>query len=903
MKIFFKLFLFLLSIVIIGCNHQRNFRIGVSQCSDDDWRAKMNAEIYREMMFHPEAEVLILSADGDNDKQISQIQFFIDENFDIIIAAPNEADALTPIIEKAYDKGIPVMLFDRKINGDSYTTYQGVDNVLLGKAAAMSAVDLLEKKGKIVQIHGLPRSTPAIERNLGFLEGISEYPDVKIVDSVAGNWTYEEAFPLIDSIFRHNTDIQLVFAHNDRMALAASNAAKKHSLNPFIIGIDGSPELGMKAVSEGDIDATFLYPTGGEKLIQTAISILNGEAYDTLVELPVARAINRSNAEILLAQNEELKQETEKLENLKTQLDDYWVKHNAQGSILWFVIIILILSFIVIFAGLRTFWIHKRHQEILTRKNIQLEKQKDELIDLNSQLNEATQSKLMFFTNVSHDLRTPLTLISEPIEQLNDAENLTPQQHSFVKVAKKNIHILHRLIDQILDFRKFESNKIKLNLVETDLGMLLTEWTDSFRSMAHKRHIEFNYIHLGDRNGHLAIDPEKIERVFFNILSNAFKYTPDNGVITVSFELSTENAVISVKDSGEGISQENLKNIFDHFFQVERIRPKGSGIGLFLAKSFVELHGGKITVESRLGEGTEFKISLPVRHINEHTEELHSGFNEKDVDEELQSLGDQEFIFDKDKPLILLIDDNDDIRNLISEIFKDEFNVVTSDNGKTGVRLATKYVPDLIICDVMMPVMDGFECCRIIKEELSTSHIPVLMLTACSMDEQRVQGFENGADGYVSKPFNSDVLRSQIKSMIVNRKRIRGAELSTVSAAVPAERLRNNIGPIDNDFYKKFLDVVNQNISDPELSVDSLASKMGLARSQFYRKIKALTNFSPVELLRQFRLKYARELLTTTDKSISEIAYEAGFSSAAYFTKCYREEFNETPSQLRERLH
>jgi DNA-binding response OmpR family regulator/predicted DNA-binding transcriptional regulator AlpA len=272
-----------------------------------------------------------------------------------------------------------------------------------------------------------------------------------------------------------------------------------------------------------------------------------------------------------------------------------------------------------------------------------------------------------------------------------------------------------------------------------------------------------------------------------------------------------------------------------------------------------------------------------------------------------------------DKPLLLVIDDNADIRALVNQLLSDEYEIHEAENGKEGLAKAARFVPDLIICDIMMPVMDGLECCRRIKAEMSTSHIPVLMLTACSMDEQRVEGYESGADGYVSKPFNGEVLRARCRNLISNRRRILDlwqsqSKLSQPSAPAGTPRSDNptpqaeavaavaEAKDLDNEFYARFLQIFFEEISNPSINIEQIASKMGLGHSQFYRKIKSLTNYTPVELMRQLRLKQARKLLTTTSKSISEVAYEVGFSSPAYFTKCYRQAFGETPSNLRGNL-
>lgn len=892
--------------ILWGCTESKTYRIGVSQCSQDDWRAKMNDEINREIMFHEDAVAEIRSADDSSAKQIADIRYFVDNGFDIIIVSPNEAEALTPIIKEVYEKGIPVVIFDRNINGDTYTARIGVDDRGLGRSAAHYALHISGKGAKAIEIYGLKGSTPAEGRHEGFVSEFEKNGGT-LLTSVASNWNKEDAEAAVDSLLEIYSDVDLIYAHNDRMAIGASEVARRHGRRDIrIIGIDAAPNIGIKAVADSVIDATFLYPTEGHRLIQTALAILKNEPYKKETILPVSSAVDLTNVDILLLQNEALKEETGKMKLLKAQVDDYWAQHSSQTSLFYASIAIIVLLFGVGFLLLRAYWQRSRHQKELMARNRLLEEEKNKQTQLNEQLRIATQSKLVFFTNVSHDLRTPLTLIAEPVAQLAEAGNLTPQQSTLIRIANKNIKILQRLINQILDFRKYENGKLGLTLTETDFSRVVGDWMESFYSVARKRDIKLTLVGPAQETPVvMAIDVEKIERVFFNLLSNAFKYTPDNGSITVSYESDGDNLTFRVADTGEGISARDLGNIFDRFYQVDRINPKGSGIGLSLAKAFVELHGGSISVESTLNVGTEFTVKLPVRHVSETVAEADRTIAREDAGAELDNI-ESDFTFDDNKPLVLIIDDNRDIQKLVGELLASDYNIIAAPNGREGVRLAARYVPDLIICDVMMPVMDGLECCRRIKEEVSTSHIPVLMLTACSLDEQRVEGYESGADGYLPKPFNSSVLKSRCASLIANRKRIKDLWQSGPFPVTSDRRPKaiESLGTtdVDSDFYRRFLDILMKEIGNQDLNVDMIASKMGLERSQFYRKIKSLTNYAPVELIRRLRLHRGRELLLTTDRTVAEIAYETGFSTPAYFTKCYRDAYGETPSQARANL-
>lgn len=895
-----------------GCKKEKTFRIGVSQCSQDDWRSKMNAEIRLEAALHDNVEVEILSADDSSEKQIKDIRQFAKEGYDLIMVAPNEAAPLTPVIKEVYDSGIPVIVFDRQVMGDSYTTHIGADNAGLGASAAKYAMTMSGPNSPAIEIYGLRGSSPAEGRHSGFTETYTKEGG-RILASESGYWKKENAIPVVDSLLKLYPETKLIFAHNDRMAIGASEVARRLGRNDIrIIGIDAAPHIGIQAVADSIIDATFLYPTDGDNLIQTALKVLKGEKVEKEIVLPSTSAVDRTNAEILLTQNALLEEESGKIVLIKNKMDDYWEAYSTQTTLFYAAILILVLVCVLCFTLLRAYWSRKRHQETLTAQNHLLEQERDKQKELNEKLEEATQSKLMFFTNVSHDLRTPLTLIAEPVAQVSGAKNLTPQQDSLMRLAEKNVKILQRLINQILDFRKYENGKLPLRLKEVNFNMLIKEWVDSFATTARKRDIKLSLsAPQGEEPVTLAIDPEKIERVVFNLLSNAIKFTPANGRIDVRYEVKDWMLRIYVADTGEGIQERDIDHIFDRFYQVDRVNPKGSGIGLSLAKAFVEMHSGKISVTSEVGKGTTFIVEIPVTHASQHTDVSHGNISSEDIESELDSL-ETELNYDSEKPLVLVVDDNKDILKLVSELISDEYSVITADSGRDALRMAVKYTPDLIISDVMMPGMDGLELTRKLKNEITTSHIPVLLLTACSMDEQRAAGYETGADGYLSKPFNNGVLRTRIANLIANRKRIKDLwQTSSISKPTPTATKKDTTKAnkpvasnpdLDNEFYRKFLDIITKEMSNNELSVDSVASRMGLERSQFYRKIKAMTNYSPVELIRRLRLKKGRELLTTTEKSISEIAYDTGFSTPAYFTKCYRDQYGVTPSEERAQL-
>ena len=744
-----------------------------------------------------------------------------------------------------------------------------------------------------------------MERHKGLTDVLKEEPGIEITASVDGAWLQSVAGEKMDSVFQTNKNIDLVFAQNDRMAIGAYLSARQQQLEKemLFVGIDALPgkEYGVEQIINGVLDATFIYPTGGDKVVQVAMDILEKRPYERDTKLSTA-LVDKTNARVMQLQTDHITEQDGKIERLNNQVNEYLSRYSAQTMFLYACLIILLLFAALLAIIVRAYWTKNRMNMELSRQKKKLEEQRDQLISLSKQLEEATHAKLVFFTNVSHDFRTPLTLVADPVEQLLEDKALTPRQQSLLKVVHKNVHILLRLVNQILDFRKYENDKLELVRANMNLRVQLQEWSHSFQTLALKKHIHFVLEVNDDRADYLmAVDAEKMERVYFNLLSNAFKFTPENGTITVTLSTLTKEeggryARLVVADTGSGISVQHIRHIFDRFYQID-VNHAGSGIGLALAKAFVELHGGEITVDSVEGKGTVFTVDIPMTVVEEPSADLvqEPRITQQTVVEELEDMETEEQIPDENKECILIIDDNADVRDYVKSLLKEEYTVIEAPDGRAGLKKAMKYVPDAIICDVMMPVMDGLECCRKLKTELQTSHIPVMLLTACSLDEQRIQGFECGADSYISKPFNSKLLLVRLRNLMDNHKRLKQffGDKTTLS--------KESVSDVDKGFVDRFRELIEENLADSELSVEDLGGKMGLSRVQLYRKIKALTNYSPNELVRIARLKKAASLLASSEKTISEITYEVGFTSPSYFTKCYKDYFGESPTDFLKR--
>ena len=900
---------------VISCSRteQEEYLIGVSQCSDDEWRQQLNNEIRREANFHPGVRVEIRSADDSNAKQIEDIGYFIKKNVDLLAVAPNESGPVTEIITSAVRSGIPVILMDRSIDSDEYTAFIGADNREIGRSVGQYMASVIHE-GEVIELTGTEKSSPAVERSVGFREGI-EGAGLRIVASEDTEWSSEKAARITDSLLTLYPSVKAVFAHNDRVASAARQSAEKFGRDDiFIVGIDAmfGDGHGVDMVYQGWLDASFVYPTGGDMLLRLAMKILKGEPFERKTTLATV-LVNSSNARVMLLQGRKIQELDSRISILQAKVDEYFNVSRLQKMFLIACFIIVILLSILLFITVITL----RHNRMTAAK----------LSEVNRKLEEATNAKLSFFTNVSHDFRTPLTLVADPVNQLIRSQDLNDRERFLVNIAHKNVTILLRLVNQILDFRKYESGKLSLVLSRFRLDKALADWMAAFDSLARVKHIDFTLDiaenHAGnsvrDSGGPVSnassdiagispdaekytvtADREKVERIVYNLLSNAFKFTDGNGRGYVHVRLSRRDeshVEISVSDNGEGISAEHISNIFNSFYQAD-VHHSGSGIGLMLSKAFAELHGGSVSVSSAAGKGSVFTVILPVSQkdgngvpAGTYSSEI-SYFRDGAVyDASQESLSSGLFIdedMSESKKTVLVIDDNQDVRSYLKSVLSFDFNVLEASNGQEGLKTARKFVPDAVICDVMMPVMDGMECCRTLKSDIRTSHIPVLMLTAYAVEEQKIKGYECGADSYISKPFSSELLLARIGNLINSRQMLASVFGEPAASA-------SSFQDVDKGFIDRLKDIISSRMSDPELTVESIGEEIGLSRVQLYRKTKSLIGYSPNEFLRICRLRKASAMLSSTEKTVSEIAYSVGFSSPSYFTKCFKEYFGENP--------
>ena len=899
------LLLFLLPLLLSCGSEKKRYIVGVSQCSEDVWREKLNEELRIAALYYNDVDLRISSANDDVQMQTEQINKFVDEGVDLLIVAPGQV-SISPAIDRAYEKGIPVIIFDRRTRSDKYTAYIGADNKEIGSSMGEYLAGTLTDGGRILELSGLSTSSPAIERNNGFDSVVQCRPGISIVEHLSADWTEQGAFRTVDSLLsKPHNEFDCVFAHNDRMAMGARRAAKKHGLNLEHIkfcGIDAMPQKGggMELVDNGTLFASYTYPTRGDEVMLLAMNILEGKKYNRENQLSSA-LVTRDNARVLLMQNDETMRQQDHLSTLRSRVDKAASDFNTQRIYLLVLLVFVVLLIVVCAAAIYAFITR-------TRINQQMKASMDEQNRMTTEMEEMTQTQLQFFTNVSHELRTPLTLIAGPTEQLLEDPAVHGVQRTMLEMVQRNTRILIQLVGEILDFRKVQNNKAELHLNRFYLQHELTTWTEDFRTVAARRGITIRVDVSGvEDDAVLIADRDKMEHMYFNIMSNALKYTPDGGCITTTLLHHDHCYTLRIADTGKGIPTEELPHLFERFYQAKGAIG-GTGIGLSLVKAYIDMHRGSVHAESVEGKGTTFVIELP---------DSQPGYDPaKDAPAATQAekgLVDDNYIatdttaqevaeritnaedFDAERPLVLIIDDNNGMRAYLRSILQEKYNVSEATNGEQGLEKARREVPKLVVCDVMMPVMDGLEFTKRLKEDTATSHIPVVLLTARSLSEQRKEGYDTGADSYITKPFSGQVLLSRIENLLRSRIMLRSVFAGDKQETEEEEKLNE----ADKTFVGRLRTAIQENLGDSDFSVERLGEEIGLSRVQLYRKVKALTGQTPVELLRKARLTKARQLLEKTEKSVSEIAYEVGFTSPSYFNKCFKDEFDINPSSLR----
>ena len=902
----FCLLICILSLTI-SCKREgeKKFVVGVSHSSiNDSWRKAMVLDMQVKASEYPGLTLQIKDAGEDNDTQIKQIREFIKQRVDLVIISANESEPVTTAAVEAFRAGIPTIIIDRKIYSEEYTTFIGADNYEIGRAAGLFINSLLKKKKTtIVEVWGREGSSSARDRHNGFSDALIHNDNV-ILKTVYGRWHAKETKENIATLGLFD-DIDIVYAHNDVMALAAreaimeidSLAVKKIKF----IGIDALPGKGkgIEAVSNGYLTASFVYPTGGTTAIKVAWQILNGQPVSKQYALTSA-LIDKDNAGTLYLQTEQLADYQEQIEkqrnNLEEILSEYRFLQNSVGLILLLLGVVGLLALYVIHIFRK---VQRKNYE-LKRTNIQVEQQREELAVANRKIEQATTRKLQFFTNVSHEIKTPLTLILGPLNRLS--KELPPDSPlaDDIHIIKKNADRLKRVVSQLLDFRKVESNKMDMRVTEIDLVTFIEDISSYFDNMAQSKQIQYSFQH-DVSSVMLWVDTDKMEKILANLLSNAFKFTPDGGTVTIRLQDHAGYVILSVEDNGKGIQPQNLSSVFDQFFTADHLT--GTGIGLHLTHEFVGMHKGSIRVESEPGKRTVFLVELPKgkSHFDEScvfapsVTELSSGVANLDT-REMDEIVNRTYDY-----TILIVEDDPDINAYLQKELKPNFRILTAENGLLAVDILAKENVSLVISDVMMPEMNGYELCKRIKSDIVFSHIPVILLTALSDDKQRMYGIASGADEFIQKPFNIEEVKLRIVRLLEERARLRNAFAQELQSPAASGLKTDKAESMDELFMRKFMALIEESYPDSNFSIEKASEMLGLSRVHLYRKVKELTGVTPTDFLRNYRLKQAAALLRQKDCNVNEAAYATGFSSPPYFSKCFKAVYNITPTEYQEK--
>ncbi|WP_339711922.1 substrate-binding domain-containing protein [uncultured Kriegella sp.] len=892
-----------------GSNEDR-IRIGFSQAmAKDDWRRSMNNSMQLQASLNPNIMLTIRDANYEVQKQIDQIDAFIADSVDILIISPIQSKPITPVVRKALDAGIPVLVVDRKTENENYTAYLGADNIEVGRNAAKEIIaSNTQERLRIVEIQGMLGSSPAEERTIGFNQVIGQYKNVSIVERIEGDWEKESILEKFRTFLKNGGRTDYVFAHNDRMAAGAWEVARELGLENTIafVGVDGLNGLdgGIQMVEDGILKATVLYPTGGDEAIKFALRILNNEPVSKNNILSTT-VINEVNADIMKNQFDKINEQRIEIEAQLAAIREQQELYYSQSNLLKVTMALLaIILSLAIYSVYSIFAIQKKNRQLeLTNKKITVQRNQIEKIAV--EVKESNEAKLNFFTGLSHEFKTPLTLIMSSVESMGDnTRESGSKMMNEIELIHNNSNRLLRLINNLLDFRRVEDKNFNIRASKTNMYSFSKNIYNDFAREAKKRNIDFK-VHANNEQLELFIDRNLMDKVYFNLLSNAFKFTPDNGKIEIYIadNLEGNGAEIQIKDNGIGIPAKEIDSVFEPFFKGSNNRKNSSGIGLHLSKQFVELHLGEIKVSSF--KGTEFTIKLfkGKTHFNED-----QVIDEPElVDAQLIDLSseivlEKPFFIEKtnsdaDRFSILIIEDNKDLSFFLRSKLQSEYEILLSD-GTDAMECAFDAIPDLILCDVNLPDKSGFEICELLKKDLRTSHIPVVILTALENKESYLKGLQSGADLYLTKPFSFSILNQSLKSLLYNREKLRFYYTNNIYKIEQTDAFGN----LEQQFVNKLNELVKENLNNDDFSVENLAENLNISRVQLYRKVKAIMGISVSDYISNFRLEKAKAMLENTSLSISEIAYANGFSSPNYFSTSFKNRFGTSPVTYRKSI-
>ena len=721
----------LMLLLVTSCTSRASYKykIGVSQCVGGRWRDKVNNEMLSaQHLYDTDVKVCITNADNNTNRQRQQIDSLIDAGVDLLVISPNEYRPLSPCVEKAKKRGIPVILFERKTSSNDYTAYIGGDNVEAGRAIGTYALHLcrdsihVSRRPVVLEITGQLVMSPDRERYLGFSAVMKQHPKIDF-HHIKTNWSLEDSYAATRQWLQSGKPLDVVFCQSDLASFGAYKAARELGMEKsiYFLGVDALPGEGIDAIQQGKLAASYIYPTHGEEIIALALKILEHKPFKRTNIISSVVVTPQNVNEIALNANA-MKQQNDYLITIQNKLEDYLGLYHEQRALLIVSLLVALALLVAVLLGWRAI--------VVTRR-------------ANRRMKELSDEQNHFYTNASHQLRTPLTLINGPLQQLSESKTLSESDHELLGIVKRNADQLLHLVTDVLQFQK-ETQKMIQNTEPDDAHAI------SRRSVQDGQH--------------------------------------DIVVRDQSDELAT----------------------------------------------------------------------------------------------------------------VLVVDDNDDMRRYLRTLLLDRYYVLEASDGQSGWKLARESVPDLIISDVMMPVMDGLTFCAKLKAEPLTSHIPVILLTARGSEQQQAEGLSQGADAYLTKPFSAEVLLAHIASLLANRQKLKEVFAAEKQQPNESHEQEEKLSTPDKMFMDTLRQAILKNMSNTKLKMDDLGADMGISRVQLYRKVKAMTGMSPVELLKEMRLQRAMKLLKATDKTVAEVAYEVGFGTPGYFSSCFKKQYGKYPTDIKE---
>ena len=890
----------------VACGQEKGgqrFKVVVS-CVDDPWHLEAARSIERERYFYDGIELETRPV-HTVEEQIADLDGLKTGEADLLIISPITPREVAPVIERIYDQGIPVILFDRRINSDKYSAFVSADNFVIGQQMGYYVESLLKDGGNVLLIRGNTSVTAEQERNDGFHAALSEdglRDRIRLVAECIGDFG---TAPARDAVIRTlqelpgGTRVDAVVAFNDNMAVGARQAfdsLRYQPVMPFILGVDAlyGPGGGIDLVDRGNITASFIYPQGGKEIMELAAKILRGEPFERYIPLQ-STFVDKTNVRVVKIQREQMEQQQASIDQLNGVLSLNMARYADQRArylrLIFFAVFILLVA---------AFLLYLYRRVLKSRK--ELDKSNRNLRELTQKLEEANQAKLSFFTNISHEYKTPLSLIVSPMESLLEEKGLSAEGRESLLMMQRNTGRLQALINEILDFRKAESGRMTVNNEALDLDGFLREINAFFSDMIRRKQVKFTF-EAEPGSYRVMTDKDKVEKIYFNLMSNAIKFVEEAGEIAVRLRMaegeSAQMVEVSVFNSDSFIPEAELKDIFQRFYKIDAPgNATGTGIGLALAAVLTDVLEGEIFASSKEGVGTTFTFRLPFfpAQAAPGTEgpALPSGLEtgpawEVAVPDQDYSLLDE--VADKQLPMVLVIEDNADMRHYLKGILSRDYRVCLSENGEQGLQRAAQFLPKIILCDIMMPGVKGYEVCRTLKRDGRTRDIPVILLSACAMDEQVAQGYESGADAYIMKPFSAKVLKVRMRKLIEKAEATRkdtgtswlvGNDKSTTSA--------------QDAFLSDIKSYIEKNLAG-DINIQDLINSLGMSKSKFYRKLGEITDYSPSDIINLIRIRLALNLMLTKNKNISEAAAATGFSSTSYFCRVFSKYYRESPGE------